>query len=120
MQAQALLRMLTAVMLLTSQLTFAASASPGATAASPIPAKAAASATQKAAAIKPVDLNNASKAQLRTLSGIGDAEADRIIASRPYSSKADIVTKAGLPAGVYVAIRRQIYVGKLNKAKAKV
>jgi DNA uptake protein ComE-like DNA-binding protein len=73
----------------------------------------------KKPAAKPIDLNNATKAQLQTLTGIGEAEADKIIASRPYSSKADIVTKAGLPAGVYVAIRRQIFVGKVAKPKSK-
>ena len=118
MQAQTLRRMLTAVALLISQLAWAA-VGPGAVAASPVQAQAPSNAAKKAAAIKPVDLNSASKAQLRTLSGIGDAEADLIIASRPYSSKADIVTKGGLPAGLYVAIRRHIYVGKLTKAKAK-
>lgn len=117
MQAHTLGRLLTAVALLISPPAWAAG--PGATAASAVQPKTPAAAAKKAAAIKPVDLNNASKAQLRTLSGIGDAEADLIIASRPYSSKADIVTKAGLPAGIYVAIRRQIYVGKVTKAKAK-
>jgi DNA uptake protein ComE-like DNA-binding protein len=117
-QAQPLRRLLTAVALLISQLAWAATGT-GASATSPPQVPAASAASKKAAAIKPVDLNNASKAQLRTLSGIGDAEADLIIASRPYSSKADIVTKGGLPAGLYVAIRRHIYVGKLTKAKAK-
>ena len=125
-QAQTLRRLLTTVAqslslslsLSTSQLA-AAATGPGANAASSVQAPAKAVAARKAAPVQHVDLNNASKAQLRTLSGIGDAEADLIIASRPYNSKADIVTKAGLPAGLYVAIRRQIYVGKLSKAKAK-
>jgi DNA uptake protein ComE-like DNA-binding protein len=93
-------------------------AGPAAATAQPPHGRASAPATKKPAA-KPIDLNNASKAQLQTLSGIGEAEADKIIASRPYSSKADIVTKAGLPAGVYVAIRRQIFVGKVAKPKSK-
>ena len=118
MQAQTLRRMLTAAALLISPLVWSATG-PGPMAASPLPAPPSKAAASKAAPIKPVDLNNASKAQLRTLTGIGDAEADLIIASRPYVSKADIVTKAGLPAGVYMAIRRHIYVGKLTKAKAK-
>ena len=39
---------------------------------------------------KRIDINSASRAQLKTLPGIGDAEADRIIAARPYPSKAKL------------------------------
>jgi hypothetical protein len=70
-------------------------------------------------AAKPIDLNNASKAQLLTLPGIGDAEAERIIAKRPFNSKAAIVTDAGIPAGVYLANRRSIFVGPVAKPKPK-
>lgn len=59
-----------------------------------------------------IDVNRASKAELKTLPGIGDAEADRIIAKRPFNSKAGIATDAGIPAGIYLSIRRQIYVGR--------
>lgn len=38
-----------------------------------------------------VDLNSASIAELKTLPGIGDAEAKRIVAARPYPSKAKLV-----------------------------
>jgi DNA uptake protein ComE-like DNA-binding protein len=68
---------------------------------------------------KLIDLNNASKAQLLTLPGIGDAEAERIIAKRPFNSKAAIVTDAGIPAGVYLANRRNIFVGRIAKPKPK-
>ena len=56
----------------------------------------------------PIDLNSASKAQLKTLYGIGDAEADRIVAARPFLSKADIVPNAGIPAGIYIANKRKM------------
>jgi competence protein ComEA len=97
-----------------------ASSAPAAKAASAPAAKAASA--PKTAASKPaekpkVDLNNATKAQLKTLAGIGDAEADKIIATRPYNSKADMVTKGGIPAGVYQAIRYQIFVGKPKQTK---
>ena len=99
-----------------------AASAPAATTASAPAAKAASapkSAASKPAAKKPmVDLNNATKAQLKTLTGIGDAEADKIMATRPYNSKADMVTKGGIPAGVYQAIRHQIYVGKPIPTKA--
>ncbi len=55
-----------------------------------------------------IDINSASKAQLKTLYGIGDVEADRIIKARPLLTKTDLVTKAGLPTGLYVANKRRI------------
>lgn len=63
-----------------------------------------------------IDLNSASKAQLKTLYGIGDAEAERIIAARPFLSKADIVSNADIPAGVYLANKRRMIA--LQKAPA--
>lgn len=62
----------------------------------------------KAPRTRPVDINSASKAELKKLSGIGDAEADRIIAGRPYTSKADLATRKIIPTGVFVQIRRNI------------
>jgi len=58
--------------------------------------------------IKKVDLNNASLAELKTLPTVGDAEAKKIIAHRPYKSKGELVTKAGLPEGVYQAVRHKV------------
>jgi DNA uptake protein ComE-like DNA-binding protein len=69
------------------------------------------STSQKPAADQPaklVDINSASRAELKTLPGIGDAEADRIIKGRPYLSKAELVTKNVMPEGVYVSLRKQI------------
>jgi DNA uptake protein ComE-like DNA-binding protein len=40
-----------------------------------------------------VDINSASKAQLKKIPGINDAAADKIIAGRPYLSKAHLVTR---------------------------
>ena len=57
---------------------------------------------------RPIDINSASKAQLKTLPGIGDAEAERIVARRPYLSKADLVTAEVIPAGTYVSIKNRI------------
>jgi predicted DNA-binding helix-hairpin-helix protein len=72
-----------------------------------------------AAPVKPIDINSASRAQLKTLPGIGDAEADKIIAGRPYLSKVHLVTEAGLPLGVYLSIRRQIVAVQNDAARAK-
>ncbi len=56
----------------------------------------------------PIDINGASLAQLKSLPGIGDAEAKRIVAGRPYLSKASLVTGNIIPAGVYQTIRHRI------------
>lgn len=61
-----------------------------------------------AAKIKPVDINSASKAELKKLPGIDDAKADKIIAGRPYLSKAHLVTRNVIPHGIYEQIKRQI------------
>lgn len=60
--------------------------------------------------IKLVDINRASRKELRSLQGISDAMADKIIAGRPYNSKAAIVTNGAVPEGIYIAIRKQIVV----------
>lgn len=61
-----------------------------------------------AARVKLVDINSAGKAELKTLPGIGDAEADKIIAGRPFLSKAILVTHKILPQGVYLTLKARI------------
>lgn len=80
-------------------------------ASAPAPAAQASAAVQKAAPavpVKPVDINSASRKELKTLPGIGDAEANKIIANRPYLTKAELVTKNVLPQGPYVALKGRI------------
>ena len=60
------------------------------------------------AAGKWVDINSASKAELKTLPGIDDALANKIIAGRPYKSKAFLITNKIIPPGAYQAIRDQV------------
>lgn len=62
----------------------------------------------KAKAGKWVDINSASKAELKTLPRIDDALADKIIAGRPYKSKAFLITNKIIPPGAYQAIRDQV------------
>jgi competence protein ComEA len=64
--------------------------------------------TTAPAAARPLDINGASRQQLKTLPGIGDAEADRIVAGRPYLSKAGLVAAKAIPAGTYQSIRHSI------------
>jgi DNA uptake protein ComE-like DNA-binding protein len=80
-------------------------------------AKAAAS-TGKAAAprVAPVDINSASKEELKKLPGIGDAEADKIIAGRPYLTKAHLQTHNIISPGAYRALQ-SLVVARQKDAK---
>lgn len=62
--------------------------------------------------VKKVDLNNASLAELQSLPTVREEDAKKIIANRPYNSKGELVTKAGLPQGVYQAIRYKVELQK--------
>jgi DNA uptake protein ComE-like DNA-binding protein len=68
-------------------------------------AKAKADAEAKA---KALDINSATKEQLRTLPGITEAYAEAIIAKRPYHSKAELVTKRAIPEGTFQTIRKRV------------
>lgn len=72
--------------------------------------QASASSSKKTAPAKPVDLNNASVAELKTLPGVGDAEAGRIVKGRPYLSKANAFTNGVLPESMYVTLKDRIVV----------
>jgi DNA uptake protein ComE-like DNA-binding protein len=52
-----------------------------------------------------VDLNHASRAELRALPGMGDAYVERIIRGRPYTAKNELVVKGILPAEAYGRIQ---------------
>ncbi len=56
----------------------------------------------------PLDLNRAKREQLKTLPGVTDAVATRIIAGRPYLSKAFLVTNNIVSPDVYDAIRNLV------------
>jgi competence protein ComEA len=63
----------------------------------------------------PVDINTATVDQLKAVPGIGDVYAARIIKSRPYSSKDQLVTKGVLPQGVYDKVKGQIVAHRMKK-----
>ncbi len=68
---------------------------------------------------KRIDINSAGAAELRTIPGIGEAEAKKIIAGRPWLTKVDLVNKGVLPEGVYVALRDRIVAVQPAKAVSR-
>lgn len=69
------------------------------------------------APVKYVDINSASKAELKKLPFIGDEEADRIIAGRPFLTKAHLVTKGYISPGAYQAIKDMVIAKQNSKPK---
>jgi competence protein ComEA len=64
----------------------------------------------KSAAMKSalIDINSASKADLMVLPGIGEAEAQKIIASRPFKRKDELVARKIIADGIYDNIKDQL------------
>jgi DNA uptake protein ComE-like DNA-binding protein len=57
---------------------------------------------------EPLDINSASADELKTLPGIGEAHAKKIVDGRPYKRKDELVQKKVVPQGTYDKIKDQI------------
>ena len=79
----------------------------------PKPAKPAA--TAPTAKTAPLDINSASKAELTTLSGIGEAYSQKIIDGRPYKRKDELVSRKIVPQATYDKIK-DLIIAKQPKA----
>lgn len=58
-----------------------------------------------------VDVNRADPAALAGLPGLGPADAERIVAGRPYAAKEDLLRRHILDAHQYDAVEQYVFVG---------
>lgn len=71
-----------------------------------------------AAKVKLVDINSADKAELKTLPGISDVDADKIIAGRPYLSKARLSTRKIISRDVYEGLKKLVIAKQKEDVKS--
>ena len=57
-----------------------------------------------------VELNNAGRKRLAALPGLNGADADKIIAGRPYDKRRDLVRKGVLTEAQFERIKDSVYV----------
>jgi competence protein ComEA len=66
-----------------------------------------------------VDLNSATVDVLKTLPGVSDVYAQRIVDARPYTSKTQLVSKGIVPEGVYKKFQEQVIAKQRTAAEGK-
>ena|SRR6185369_17261032 len=104
------------VLLMLSSAVFAQTKAPSKTQTPSAPATSAKKAPAKSADL--LDLNSATKQELMTLPGIGDAYAQKIIDGRPYRAKNELIQKKIVPEATYDKIKDSIIAKQSAAGKA--
>jgi len=78
-------------------------------------AKTTAAGAKAAAKAKIVDINTATEAELKSVPGIGESYAAKIIAGRPYANKAQLKSRKVLPVPVYEQVKDLIIAKQAKK-----
>jgi competence protein ComEA len=81
-------------------------AKPGATAGKPASPKPSPAASSSKSAL--VDINSATKDQLKALPGVGDVYSQKIIDGRPYANKTQLKSRNIVPAATYDKISAMV------------
>jgi DNA uptake protein ComE-like DNA-binding protein len=76
------------------------------------------SGTSSAKKVQLIDLNSATKDELKTLPGVDDATAQKIIDNRPYRNKTQLVSKKVVSQDAYGKISAQV-IAKQTKKKGR-